>query len=337
MSSKRININGEDNRDELSAEDQELFKSAWETARANHGNTFTFYLPGMIRYGQERGKYPAISITGNQCELLCEHCKGKLLEPMLKAEDPVHLKEMCHQFASNGAHGILLTGGSDQKGRLPWKQYGKAIKKIKEETGLFISAHTGFIDPAAATLLKQAGVTQALIDVMGDEETATRVYHLSSLEQVIDSLEHIKKSGLELIPHIIAGLHYGSIKAEYEALEIIRQHQPKALVIVVLTPLAETPMANVSPPSPVEIGRLIAKARLMMPEVPISLGCERPRNRDGWMMEKLAIRAGANRMAVWSDVAIQTAKSLGLKSRFQATCCSLDYRPGFSATGPESL
>ncbi len=313
----------------LSHEDNELFRAAWETARTNHGHSFTFYLPGMIRYGQKRGHYPAVSITGNRCDLQCEHCKGRLLEPMLKAEDPARLKEMCLRFAKNGAHGILLTGGSDRKGRLPWKQYGKAIKKIKEETGLFISAHTGFIDPGAATLLKQAGVTQALIDVMGDEETATRVYHLNSLEQVIDSLEHIKKSGLELIPHIVAGLHYGNIKAEYEALEIIQRYNPKALVIVVLTPLAGTPMANVSPPSPVAIGRLIARARLMMPEVPISLGCERPRNRDGWMMEKLAIRAGATRMAVWSDVAIQTAKSLGLKFRFQATCCSLDYRPDF--------
>ncbi|MCK4783027.1 MAG: hypothetical protein KAV87_04700 [Desulfobacteraceae bacterium] len=337
MSSKRARVNNPKLEVSLSPEDRQLFKAAWETARAHHGHEFTFYLPGMIRYGKDRGRYPAISITGDRCDLQCEHCKGKLLEPMLKAEDPARLKEMCHQFARNGAHGILLTGGSDQKGRLPWKQYGKTIKKIKDETALFISAHTGFIDARTATLLKQAGVTQALIDVMGDKETATRVYHLSSLEQVHSALKVIKKSGLELIPHIVAGLNYGKIKAEYKALDIIRRYRPDALVIVVLTPLAGTPMANVSPPSPLEIGRLIANARLLMPEVPISLGCERPRNRDGWVMEKLAILAGANRMAVWSDVAIQEAKNLDLKPRFQSTCCSLDYCPDFSDTGPESL
>lgn len=337
MSSKRININGEDNRDELSAEDQELFKGAWETARANHGNTFTFYLPGMIRYGQERGKYPAISITGNQCELLCEHCKGKLLEPMIKTTNPDELIRITQRLAKNGAYGILLTGGADRKGRLPWGKFSAAIERIYRETPLYISAHTGFPDYRTCIILKKAGITQALIDVMGDEGVATRVYHLSGLKKVHGALQSIKKSGLELVPHIVAGLCYGNIDAEYKALEIICSYKPTALVIVVLTPLKGTPMARVSPPLPLEIGRLIAKARLLMPDVPISLGCERPRNRDGLQMERLAIQAGATRMAVWSDVAIQTAKSLGLKSRFQATCCSLDYRPGFSATGPESL
>lgn len=330
MSSKRTREKNRDPQVSLSPEDRELFHAAWETARAHHGREFTFYLPGMIRYGKERGLYPAVSITGDRCALQCEHCRGKLLEPMLKAEDPVLLGEICKRLAENGAKGILLTGGSDLKGRLPWKQFGKAIREIKDNTDFFISAHTGFIDPCTARYLKQAGVAQGLMDVMGDAETATRIYHLSGLKQVHGSLEAIQKSGLELIPHIVAGLYYGRIRAEYAALEIISRYNPKALVIVVLTPLKETPMFNVSPPSPIEIGRLIASARLMMPDVPISLGCERPRNREGWVMEKLALRAGANRMAVWSDSAVKEAKTLKLKPRFQPTCCSLDYRPEFA-------
>jgi len=314
----------------LSSEDRRLFDAAFKTARAHHGREFTFYLPGMIRYGKERGLYPAVSITGDRCSLQCEHCRGKLLEPMLKAEDPVLLGEICKRLAENGAKGILLTGGSDLKGRLPWKQFGKAIREIKDNTDLFISAHTGFIDPCTARFLKQAGVTQGLMDVMGDAETATRIYHLSGLKKVRGSLEAIKNSGLELIPHIVAGLYYGQLRAENAALETISRYRPKALVIVVLTPLKGTPLFHVSPPSPIEIGRLIAAARLMMPDVPISLGCERPRNRDGWLMEKLALRAGANRMAVWSDSAIREARNLDLNARFQATCCSLDYRPEFA-------
>lgn len=329
MSRKRTGTKKSKPEVPLSSEDRNLFNTAWETARTHHGREFTFYLPGMIRYGKERGRYPAISITGDRCDLQCEHCKGKLLKPMLNAENPEQLVESCQNASRSGAHGILLTGGSDIKGRLPWGRFRAAIQTISEKTSLHISAHTGFPDHATCSLLKKAGVVQALIDVMGDEETATRVYHLSSLEQVHNALERIKNSGLELIPHIVAGLYYGNIRAEYEALEIIRRYKPKALVIVVLTPLQGTPMFHVSPPSPLEIGRLIARARLTMPEVPISLGCERPRNRDGWVMEKLAIRAGVNRMAVWSDSAVQEAKNLDLKPRFQATCCSLSYRPEF--------
>ena len=171
---------------------------------------------------------------------------------------------------------------------------------------------------------------QGLLDVMGDDQTAASVYHLEGLKPVLSGLEAIKQSGLELVPHVVAGLQYGKIAAEKKALEMISSFNPDALVIVVLPPLKGTPMAEVSYPAPVEIGRLIALARKMMPNVPISLGCERPRNRDGWLMEKFAIRAGANRMAVWSESAIREARRLGLKPRFQATCCSLEFRGEFS-------
>lgn len=319
---------------QYSPEDKELFESAWKTARANHGHMFTFYLPGMIRYGQERGRYPAISITGDKCLLQCEHCRGKLLEPMIKITEPKELVEISLRFAKNGSHGILLTGGSDRNGRLPWEKYSKAIKEIKDQTSLYISAHTGFPDNESCRMIKEAGVSQGLIDVMGDAKTATQIYHLNGLKPLFEALDAIERSGLEFVPHIVAGLFHGNISAEYKALQIISTYRPKALVIVVITPLKGTAMERIVPPSPIEIGRLIARARLLMPEVPISLGCERPRNREGWLMERLAIQAGATRMAVWSDEAIDEAKKSGLIPRFQTTCCSLEFREDFSSAGP---
>lgn len=313
----------------IPSQDRALFQAAWETARAHQGDEFTFYLPGMVRYGHQRGQYPAISITGENCQLMCEHCKGELLQPMIKTTEPAELIKKCRQLSRAGSHGVLLSGGSDRTGRLPWEHYYGAIRKVKEETQLFVSAHIGFPDLDTCQRLKEAGVEQALIDVMGDSETATRVYHLGSLKQVLDALESISQSGLQLVPHIVAGLLYGHIRAEFQALEMISQYQPSALVIVVLTPLKGTPMAHVTPPSPLEVGRLIAAARLLLPQVPISLGCERPRNRGGLIMERLAILAGANRMAVWSEEAVKAAVCLGLRPRFQATCCSLEFRDDF--------
>ncbi|MBW2303588.1 MAG: radical SAM protein [Deltaproteobacteria bacterium] len=319
---------------DLSPEDRDLFKRAWETARDHHGDDFTFYLPGMIRYGRERGKYPAISITGDSCELLCEHCKGALLEPMIKVRDPSELIARAKGLKKAGAHGLLLSGGADSGGRLPWEKFYGAIEKVSQETGLYLSAHTGFPDKATCTALKNTGVKQGLIDVMGDDETARRIYHLPSLDRIIEAAGNIKESGLEFAPHIVVGLYYGKIRAEYEALEMISRFRPSVLVVVVLTPLKGLPMARVTPPSPLETARLIARARLLMPDLPISLGCERPRNRDGRQLEVLAVRAGATRMAVWSEEAIEVAEDLGLKPRFQPTCCSLEFRPDFKCLGP---
>jgi len=314
----------------IQKKDRDLLDHAWKVTRENHGSNFTFYLPGMIRYGKMRGLYPAISLTGDRCQLLCEHCKGLLLKPMIKATNPETLITKCLKLANSGHSGVLLSGGSDLDGMLPWKKFYQAIQRIKNDTNLFISVHSGFLDFSTAAALKEAGVDQALIDIMGDEETAKKIYHLDGLQKVITSLENLFKSGLDVVPHIVAGLMYGKIHGEYNALQIISRFQPSAIVIVVLTPLKGTPMSGVSPPSPIEIARLIAMARLMMSHTPISLGCERPRDKEGQLMEELAIHAGVTRMAVWSTKTLDMAEKLGLKPLFQPTCCSVPYREDFS-------
>jgi uncharacterized radical SAM superfamily protein len=318
-----------DTQELLAKEDRDFFDRAWEVARKYHGSDFTFYLPGMIRYGSVRGRYPALSLTGVRCELQCEHCKGLLLEPMIPATTPEALFGKCFKLARSGHVGVLLSGGSDHRGRLPWEEFVNAIARVKSETGLFISVHCGFLDYETAKALKGAGVDQALIDIMGDEDTARKIYHLDGLRQVANSLEGLSRSELDTVPHIVAGLNYGSIQGEYEALRIIRRFRPSALVVVVLTPLKGTPMARVSPLSPIEVARLIAQARVMMPDVPISLGCERPRNKQNELMEALAVYAGATRMAVWSQRTVDLVLELGLKSLFQPTCCSVPYRQGY--------
>jgi uncharacterized radical SAM superfamily protein len=68
----------------------------------------------------------------------------------------------------------------------------------------------------------------------------------------------------------------------------------------------------------------------MMPNTPISLGCERPRNKEGELMEALAIHSGATRMAVWSPKTVDLVSELGLKPLYQPTCCSVPYREDFS-------
>ena len=75
----------------MGSRDRALFRAAWDTAREHQGDELTFYLPGMVRYGGQRGRYPAISITGENCQLMCDHCKGQLLQPMIKITEPDEL------------------------------------------------------------------------------------------------------------------------------------------------------------------------------------------------------------------------------------------------------
>ncbi|MBN2420531.1 MAG: radical SAM protein, partial [Deltaproteobacteria bacterium] len=157
---------------------KDRLKQARELSWENFGKTITMYLPGMFSLDGVRGDYPAISMTGKKCSLLCDHCKGQLLRTMPAAVTPEELVEKAIQYNKKGFPGILVTGGCDREGRLPWKEFLWAVKKIKEETGLLISGHSGILDAETAKGFKDAGVDQALMDVIGDDSTYQKICHV---------------------------------------------------------------------------------------------------------------------------------------------------------------
>ncbi len=311
---------------------KKLLEEAWEVRCKNFPNILYTYLPGMIRYGNMRGRYPAISITGNKCILKCLHCNGRLLAPMIHVKTPEELLRMAKKMASNGTIGILITGGSDKNGHLPWSKYLSVIEKIKRDTNMHISVHTGILDRKTAFLLADAGIDQALIDVIGSNETASTICHLKGIEPIINTLYFLKEAKIDIIPHIVVGLHFGEIKDEETAIMILKDFHLDALVFVVFTPLKGTPMENMSPPDAFQIAKLIAIARIAMPQTSISLGCERLRGPEGRLLEKLSLQAGINRITLLDDEILKKAKVMGLKTLFQPTCCSVHplYKKTFS-------
>jgi hypothetical protein len=307
----------------------EALLQARERAWRRFGKRVTLYLPGMFVLDGRRGRYPAISITGAWCGLQCDHCAGRILEPMPPAVTPRALVEACLRAAGEGAAGVLLTGGSDARGRLPWGEFLPAIREIKSGTRLHVSVHAGMVGPQTARALREAGVDQALIDVVGDGETLREVMHLEGGEErVRRTLEALCQAGLEVVPHVILGLRFGRVSGERRALAMLKGHPIRLLVWVGFMPLRGTPMSRV-PPLPLEdAAQLLAESRILFPETEISLGCARPRGPYRTALEKLALDAGVNRMALYSEETAAHARSLGLVVHFQETCCSLAPAPG---------
>ncbi len=298
------------------------FESARETSWKNLGRRITFFLPGMFRLGATKGQYPGISITGNRCRLCCDHCGGKILEAMISADKPHELVEKCIQLEKKGHLGVLLSGGCAEDGKLPWKDFVPAIANIKRRTNLFISIHSGLVDMEEARDLKRAGVEQALIDVIGDDETYKKVYHVPfGVTEIENSMAALEKAGLPIVPHVVCGLNHGRMAGEEKALEMISRFSVEQVVIVSLMNLRGTIMEKTTPPDALSVARLIAKARAMMPETPLSLGCARQRGNPH--LETLAIDAGINRMALPSEEALVRAKHYSLDIRYQKTCCSV--------------
>ncbi|WP_268870626.1 radical SAM protein [Desulfotignum phosphitoxidans] len=268
------------------------------------------------------GKYPAASITGNKCAFKCDHCQGKILASMRQATSPEKLVAVCLELSAMGNYGVLLSGGCDASGHLPWDRFIQAIKEIKQRTDLLVSIHSGLIDEPEALCLKRAGVDQVLIDVIGDDETLKRMYHAPfGVSRIYDTMAAVQKVGLPMIPHIVCGLNYGQIKGEKQAIEMVADFTVEQLVIVSLMPIPGTPVWGSTPPTAEAVADLIAEARISLPATRISLGCARRRGNP--QLETLAIDAGVNSMALPSDEAVARAKSYGIDIYYQKTCCSV--------------
>jgi uncharacterized radical SAM superfamily protein len=290
-----------------------------------------FYAPSFMYYrtsyySHSKTVFPTISITGTTCALNCTHCEGKVLQTMLPVTNPKTLFALAKKLEHNGALGCLVSGGCFPDGSVPLKPFIPIIKKIKQELGLTVFVHTGIIDAATAKRLKAAGVDAALIDIIGSEETITKIGNLNSkVKDYANSLRALQEADLNYVPHVIVGLDNGKLKGEFDALTMIAANEPSAIVVIALMPIHGTAMANVKPPKPSDIVRVVASARLMFPKTPLVLGCMRPKGMLRDETEVLALKAGVNAIAFPSEKAIKYAQEQGYELIFSSFCCAQIY------------
>jgi hypothetical protein len=308
----------------------ELQTEAFRIRRTYFGNELTFSIPGTISYHDntfpsQKEKFAAISVTGRRCALRCEHCKGELLESMIPAENPKTFSQVVDRLCSHGALGVLVSGGADKNGEVPLREFIPAIRAIKERDPQFkIIVHTGLIQEGPARELKEAGVDQILIDVIGDEDTIRQVYHLNKrVRDYEDTLLMLKEMGHRLAPHIIIGHHFGEIKGEWKALEMVTRIGVETLVLVVIKPLLPMKTSGIKIPKPEETSRISAIARILNPHIPIRMGCIRPAHPWKAEMEKGFIDSGVNTIAYPLQGTMDYAKEIGLETRCIDMCCSL--------------
>jgi uncharacterized radical SAM superfamily protein len=274
-------------------------------------------------YSSSPNDFPTISVTGKGCALNCKHCGGTILETMYPAVTPGKLFELCSQLRQKGALGCLISGGCSSDGSVPISKFAETIGQIKRELDLTVFVHTGVIDLHTAKTLKKAGVDAALIDIIGSDETIKEIYKLrATVRDYEDSLNTLHETGIPFVPHVIVGLHYGKLKGELHALEIISRYAPSALVIIAFMPIHGTEMQQVEPPKPLDIVKVTAIARVMFPRTPLVLGCMRPKGKHRRKTDVLAIKAGVDAIAFPSEEAIEFAEAQGYKVAFSSLCCS---------------
>jgi len=290
-----------------------------------------FYTPTFKSYvtselaGCGKSAWPAVSITGGECALACDHCKAKILEPMIPARTPEALWRVVNEQIAGGAQGMLLTGGSNHRNEVEYDAYYPVVRRIKDAfPGFKIALHTALVDMDIARRMEDAGIDAAMMDVIGSQDTISQVYHLRrSVADFERSLECLTATSMKAVPHIVIGLHYGRLLGEWEALEIVARHRPAALVLVVVMPFYAPAQRPFVTPDARQVGRFFLDARRRLPDLPLLLGCARPAGMIKSEIDSYAVMAGLNGIAHPADGVVELALRLGRDVRVTPACCSI--------------
>jgi uncharacterized radical SAM superfamily protein len=292
-----------------------------------------FHAPGLKRFKtseyttQEAARFVSVSVTGTECALACEHCKTHVLEGMTALPKFAgSLFDLCCELAGRGARGVLISGGCDRQGRVPLLRHLPDLARARRELGFTIRVHPGLPDEETAAGLAEVGIDGAMVDIIGDDATIREVYHLDATAADYEAaLERLERHGVPAVPHIILGLHFGQMRGERAALEMIARHARKFLVLVILTPLTGTPMVGVAPPSAAEISEFFVLARRTLPETKVMLGCARPLGKAKVAIDCAAVDAGLDGIAYPADGIVAYARERGYTPKFVDACCGVQW------------
>ncbi|WP_192357198.1 biotin synthase BioB [Mesorhizobium mediterraneum] len=169
----------------------------------------------------------------------------------------------------------------------------EGVKALGMETCMTL----GMLDLEQAARLKQAGLDYYNHNIDTSERYYSEVISTRSFADRLDTLEHVRQSGIKVCCGGIVGIGEEATDRidMLVTLANLPEH-PQSVPINMLIPIAGTPLADAKPIEPIEFVRVIALARIMMPKSHVRLSAGRTAMTDE--MQALCFFAGANSIFV---------------------------------------
>jgi uncharacterized radical SAM superfamily protein len=312
--------------------DRALVDALEQQARVRPLGPMRFFTPTFRAYESDelaacgKASYPAFSITGAACALNCDHCRAKILGPMIPATSPAELdRKVRDLMLLKDLGGFLLSGGSNRRNEVPYDRYYPVIEKLKRDfPQLRIAVHSALLDQQRATRMEAAGIDVAMMDVIGAQATIREVYHLD--RPVADfeaTLAALTATSMEVVPHIVIGLHYGRLLGEDAAPKIVSRYPVDALILVVVVPIYASPLRPFATVPVEDVARVLVAARQRIAGVPVQLGCVRPAGEHKLMTDAYAVMAGLDGIAYPAAGIVALARAIGRPIEQEHACCAV--------------
>lgn len=242
-------------------------------------------------------KCSLLSIKTGACSEDCGYCPQSVhyntdlkREPLMQL---VEVKEAAKKAKEQGAERFCM--GAAWRSPRNGAQFDRILEMVKtvKAEGLEVCVTLGMLTEQQAHRLKEAGVYAYNHNLDTSREYYPKIISTRTYDDRLETLQNVRKAGMTICSGGIIGMGESledrcALLAELASLN----PQPESVPINLLLPVEGTPLENESPVDPLELIRMVAVARILMPKTRVRLSAGRIYlNREAHL---LAFFAGAN-------------------------------------------
>jgi len=253
----------------------DLFYAAHKVRRHFHGNRVTFCSILPTKFGN--------------CSEDCGFCSQSAhfdtnIQPHPMME-PAEVAAACTDARDRGASAFGIVNSGRGPNKKEWPKIIDALKAMKEVDGICHCATLGTLTEEQARDLKEVGVRRINHNLETSREYFPKIVSTHTWDERVRTVKIAQAAGLEACCGCIFGMGE-SVEDRVSLAFSLKELNPHVVPLNFLHPIAGTPLEHIPPLRPLEILKIIAVMRLILPRQDNKGGGGREKNlRDlqSWM------------------------------------------------------
>lgn len=237
-----------------------------------------------------------INARSGHCQENCKFCAqsgwyhtGVKEYPLRSPED---LLLEAKQAEAYGAERFgIVTSGRGQSDPVQFASIVEAVKRISKETKLSVCCSLGLLTEEQLKTLKAAGCQRIHCNLETAKRHFPAICTTHTYEEKEAHIRRIQQAGLE----VCSGGIFGLGETEEDRIDMafaLREHHVTSVPLNIFNPIPGTPFGKNKPPKPIEILRMFAMYRFILPHAIMRVCAGRENSlRD---MQAFALSAGLN-------------------------------------------
>lgn len=239
-----------------------------------------------------------LSIKTGGCKENCSYCpQSAHHETAVKAEALLDTKSILDEAILAKAKGAtrFCMGAAWTSPPKKGPAYDRLLEVASgvKSLGLEVCMTLGMLDDKQAQDLRQAGVDYYNHNLDTSPEYYTKIISTRTYQDRLDTLDHVRKAGMSVCCGGIIGMGE-DVADRFGLLEQLSQLQPhpESVPINMLVKVEGTPLADTADLHPLDLVRMIATARIVLPNSKIRLSAGRMQLSEE--AQAMCLSAGAN-------------------------------------------